>query len=159
MYFAVGLMLAVAQPLSRQLWLGTTLFVTGALLSTLEMYWLRAHESAVPYSVGSVVGTLLLASGAGMLAVRDGSTRLDRLAASIGGGVAGAYLNHVFFLELLQPPRGQFPQTLVRCVLPIAATTGAFAAAWLLDRVRVRWLRHRPPMRTANSVVAGGEGS
>ena len=159
MYFAIGLMLAIAPPLPRQLWLGTTLFVAGALLSTLEMHWLGAHELTVPFSMGSVMGTLLVTGGAAMLAVRDGSNRLDRLAAVIGGGAAAAYLNHVFFLELLQPPRGQFPETLVRYVLPIATAICAFGAAWLVARARKsRWLRRRRSARRGNAVVTEGEG-
>jgi hypothetical protein len=135
----------------RQATTGITLMLAGVAISVLELLWLQSYWHDSIFQVGLLVGTVPLAAGAGLLAVRPGATGLERWIALIAGFVPVVYITHVVFLELLQPRPGQLPPALVRALLPIATAVCAFTSAWAVARLRVRAGRSRRPA----AVVAG----
>jgi surface polysaccharide O-acyltransferase-like enzyme len=154
LFFAVGLGVALLTPMPRQALVGLGLMLAGFTLSAAELLWLHAYWHESIFHVGLLAGTVPLAAGAGLLAVRPGATRFERWTAAIAGFVPVVYINHVLFLELLQPRPGQLPRALVRTLLPIATAVCAFASAWAIARLRVRIGRGRRPARAAEPSAA-----
>jgi hypothetical protein len=91
------------------------------------------------------------AIGVGLLAFSPGSFRQERWAAHYAGAVPLVYLGHMLFLELLLPPRGQFPDLVVRMLLPLLTAVFSFGAAGIFNRWRRRTRRPRPQPVEAGS--------
>jgi surface polysaccharide O-acyltransferase-like enzyme len=154
LFFALGLGLALLTPIPRQVGAGLALILAGLALSASELLWLQSYWHDRIFHVGLLAGTVPLAAGAGLLAVRPGATIVERWTAPIAAFVPVVYINHVLFLELLQPRPGQFPRALVRTLLPIGTAACAFAGAWAIARLRVRAGRGRRPAVAAAPTVA-----
>ena len=82
-----------------------------------------------------LIGTVLYATGVGMLALTPGASRFERWVGRLALYVPIVYLSHLFFIEILRPRRGQFPEAVIRVALPILATVLSFASAAILARL------------------------
>ena len=96
-----------------------------------------------------LLGTVLYATGVGMLALTPGASRVERWVGRLALYVPIVYLSHVFFIEILRPRRGQFPEAVIRVVLPILAAVLSFASAasWRACWTRARRGRRDRPAR------------
>ena len=91
-----------------------------------------------------------------MLALMPGASRFERWVGRLALYVPIVYLSHVFFIEILRPRRGQFPEAVVRVVLPILAAVLSFASAAILARLVTRARRGRRSAASRAAAVYAG---
>jgi surface polysaccharide O-acyltransferase-like enzyme len=143
LFFAVGVFLGLERQHPRRHALAAALIVGGLALHAAEVYWLSTAYGIPLDKLAMLAGTVPYAVGVALLAFSPGSSRADRWAARYSPYVPVVYLGHVFFLELLLPPRGQFPDLMVRLLLPLLTTVLSFGAAQTIGRWRIRVRRRR----------------
>ena len=137
LFVALGIVLSRRRELlpPRAGWLLIGVGVVAQCLETLA--FARAGQN--PFALGMLVGTVPLAAGIGVLALRPSASPVERRIAPLAALVPVVYLSHVIFLDLLRPQRHGMPALLFRILLPVAVALAAFGVAWLLRRLGRRW--------------------
>lgn len=138
LFFAIGLLLSFERLRARWSAWGPVFLLAGLVIHGLEAWWISTTFGTDPFRLAVLVGTVPFTVGTGLLALRPGAAPVDRLFAKAAGLVPAVYLNHMFFVELFRPPRGDFDLTVVRLVLPVVVTVASFGSAWLAFRFRAR---------------------
>lgn len=137
--FTIGVALARWTP--REVWAarGVALLLTGALLSVVELSFLRAHYGR-SLAQDFVAGTLLTGVGAAVLALSDHrSLHWPRLAA-LGPSVLGIYAVHPIFIDLIGPWIARRHAAWA----DVAEVALVFVLSWLTVRALARWRITRP---------------
>jgi surface polysaccharide O-acyltransferase-like enzyme len=143
LFFGLGLAFGVErEPRSRAV-TALGLIAVGLVVHALEVWWISRTYGTYPYRLGMLGGTVLYATGVAMLALSPGANRFSRWIGRSSPFVPAAFLIHVFFLETLRPPRGMFPEMLVRVLLPVLTTILAFGSGWLVYRLLLLLRRRR----------------
>jgi hypothetical protein len=143
LFFGLGIVLGLEMPRHGHLNAAIALILGGPMIHVVEVSWLTTANGTSPFRLAMLLGTVLYAGGAGMLALTLGATAVERIVARASPYVPMVYLTHVFFIEIMQPPPGMFPDLLVRAVVPIATIGLAFGSAWAVARLRHRVHRYR----------------
>ena len=136
--------------------MGFALIGVGLAVHALEVRVIGETFGTSPFDLAMLMGTVLYATGVGMLALTPGASRFERWVGRLALYVPIVYLSHVFFIEILRPRRGQFPEAVIRVALPILAVVLSFASAAILARLltRARRGRRRGPVDPLPSTPA-----
>ncbi len=158
LFFAIGLVFGVDREGRWRPWTGFALIGVGLVVHALEVRVIGETFGTSPFDLAMLVGTVLYATGVGMLALRPGASRVERWVGRLALYVPIVYLSHVFFIEILRPRRGQFPEAVIRVVLPILAAVLSFASAGdpgaPAGRGRAGARRDRPDAPLASTAAA-----
>jgi surface polysaccharide O-acyltransferase-like enzyme len=143
LFFSLGLVLGLERRARARATAAVGLIAVGLVVHALEVQWISQTYGTWPFRLGMLVGTVLYAAGVAMFALSPGANRFSRWVGRFAPYVPAAYLIHLFFLETLRPPRGAFPETIVRVVLPVITTILAFGSGWLAYRLQLHLRRRR----------------
>jgi surface polysaccharide O-acyltransferase-like enzyme len=146
LFFAIGLVFGLDREGRWRPSTGLALIAVGLIVHALEVWWISEAYGTWPFGLAMLIGTVLYGTGVGMLALTPGASRFERWVGRFARYVPLVYLCHVFFIEILRPRRGQFPEVLVRVALPILAIACSFAGAAIVARL---WARVRRRQRGA----------
>jgi surface polysaccharide O-acyltransferase-like enzyme len=142
-FFALGLVFGLERQSRTQTAAAVGLIAVGLVVHALEVQWITRTYGTWPFRLGMLAGTVLYATGVAMFALSPGANRFSRWVGRFSPYVPAAFLIHVFFLETLRPPRHEFPEPLVRVVLPIVTTILSFGVGWLVYKLLHRRRRRR----------------
>ena len=156
LFFAIGLVFGLDRKGRWRPWMGFVLIAVGLGVHALEVRVIGETFGTSPFDLAMLIGTVLYATGVGMLALTPGASRVERWVGRLALYVPIVYLSHVFFIEILRPRRGQFPEAVIRVALPILAAVLSFASAAILARLltRARRGRRRGPVDPLPSTLA-----
>jgi surface polysaccharide O-acyltransferase-like enzyme len=143
LFFALGVFFGLEREHAPRWRAALALIAAGIAIHGIEVYWLSTTHGTSPFRLAMLLGTVPYAAGVGLLAFAPTATALDRYAGRLAAFVPAAYLIHVFFIETMLPPRGQFPELAVRALLPLLAIVFSFGCAALLARLLARRRRRR----------------
>jgi surface polysaccharide O-acyltransferase-like enzyme len=150
LFFAIGLVFGLDREGRWRRRTALLLIAVGVVVHWLEVRWISATYGTWPFGLAMLAGTVLYGTGVGMLALMPGASRVERWIGHFALYVPIVYLIHLFFIEILRPRRGQFPEIAVRVMLPLLAIICSFASAALVARL---WARLRRRQRAASMAV------
>ena len=114
--------------------------VAGALLYAGEVYVLALFWGAEVYRHDFLVGSIPFGLGLTLLAIRSGSSALDRLVAPLGKYTLLIYLSHIAFVDLFRVGRHFIAPDIWRFVMPFAVLAASTVCAVLVSRAPLRRL-------------------
>jgi hypothetical protein len=147
LFFAIGVVFGLDHGGRWRPWTAHTLIAVGVLVHWLEVRWISGTYGTWPFGLAMLIGTVLYGTGVGMLALTPGTSNIERRIGRFALYVPIVYLSHMFFLEILRPGRGAFPEGVVRVMLPLLAIVLSFASAMVVARL---WARVRRRQRAAS---------
>ena len=101
LFFVMGLHLQRAGRRPAWVWQGALLTMVGAVVSVVELTWLRGR--GVSLAQDAVAGTVLLGTGVAMLTLANPRWLHWRALSVLAPSVLGIYLAHPLFVDLLEP--------------------------------------------------------
>ena len=143
LFFGLGLAFGLERPPRARTATAIALIAVGLVVHGFEVAWINQTYGTWPFRLGMLVGTVVYSAGVAMLALSPGANGFSRWISRFSPYVPAAFIIHVFFLETLRPPRGVYPEALVRVLLPVVTTILAFGTGWLVYRVLLLLRRRR----------------
>ncbi len=101
LFFVMGLQLQRAGRRPAWVWQGALLTMVGAVVSVVELTWLRGR--GVSLAQDAVAGTVLLGTGVAMVTLANPRWLQWRALSVLAPSVLGIYLVHPIFVDLLEP--------------------------------------------------------